>query len=129
MPQIIPTLRYLLRWIPITIAVGILAGSASALLLVSLNVATDLRNAHFWLIYLLAPAGLAVGLLYHHLGKSVERGNNLILDEIHNPQRRHPPPHDAPHPPRYLHHPSLRRLRRSRRHRHPDRGLPRRPAL
>ena len=86
MPQIIATLRYLLRWIPVSATVGILAGSASALLLVSLDYATKTRDAHFWLIYLLAPAGLAVGLLYHYLGKSVEAGSNLIIDEIHNPQ-------------------------------------------
>lgn len=27
-----------------------------------------------------------MGLLYHHFGKSVERGNNLIIDEFHDPQ-------------------------------------------
>ena len=86
MPQILATLRSLLRWIPISAVVGILAGSASALLLVSLDDATKIRDTHFWLIYLLAPAGLIVGLLYHHLGASVERGSNLILDEIHSPQ-------------------------------------------
>jgi H+/Cl- antiporter ClcA len=81
----------LLRWIPISAAVGILAGSASALLLWSLNVATELREAHLWLILLLAPAGALVGLLYKHFGSTVEAGNNLILDTIHaevaTPQR------------------------------------------
>jgi H+/Cl- antiporter ClcA len=76
----------LARWIPIASAVGILAGSASALLLVSLTFATDIRESHRWLILLLAPAGLLVGCLYHYLGRSVEAGNNLILEEIHNPQ-------------------------------------------
>jgi H+/Cl- antiporter ClcA len=75
--------RHLLRWIPISIAVGILAGSASALLLASLENATRIRESHLWLILLLAPAGFAVGLLYHYLGRSVEAGNNLILDQIH----------------------------------------------
>ena len=42
----------LLRWIPIASAAGILAGSASALLLVSLEFATNLREAHRWLILL-----------------------------------------------------------------------------
>jgi H+/Cl- antiporter ClcA len=76
----------LARWIPIASAAGILAGSASALLLVSLNFATDVRESHRWLILLLAPAGLLVGYLYHFLGRSVEAGNNLILEEIHNPK-------------------------------------------
>ena len=54
----------LIRWIPI----GILAGSASALLVVSLSFATNVREHHPWLILLLAPAGGLVGLLYKHLG-------------------------------------------------------------
>lgn len=34
-----------------------------------------------------AVAGLLVGLVYHHFGKSVEGGNNLLIDEIHDPKR------------------------------------------
>jgi H+/Cl- antiporter ClcA/PII-like signaling protein len=63
-----------------------MAGSASALLLVSLVLATDLRETHRWLILLLAPAGLLVGYLYKYLGSSVEAGNNLILEEVHDPK-------------------------------------------
>ncbi len=84
------TLRYLLRWVPIAALAGVLGGSASALLLWSLNVATATREAHRWLIALLPLAGLAVGCLYRYLGTAVEAGNNLILDEIHDPQRTIP---------------------------------------
>jgi H+/Cl- antiporter ClcA len=76
----------LARWIPIASVVGVMAGSASALLLVSLTFATDVREAHRWLILLLAPVGLLVGCIYHYLGRSVEAGNNLILEEIHDPK-------------------------------------------
>ncbi len=76
----------LARWIPISAAVGIMAGTASALLLVSLAYATKLREAHIWLILLLAPAGFLVGCLYEYLGTSVVAGNNLILEEIHDPK-------------------------------------------
>ncbi len=82
--------RYLLRWAPLALAAGVLAGSASALLLWSLNVATDIRESHRWLIALLPLAGLAVGCMYLYLGTAVERGNNLILDEVHSPQRTIP---------------------------------------
>ncbi|HWB32683.1 MAG TPA: voltage-gated chloride channel family protein [Acidobacteriaceae bacterium] len=75
----------LIRWIPVALLVGILAGTASALLLASLNLATDLRTAHPWLILLLAPAGGLVGLLYRYFGTSVEAGNNLILEQTHDP--------------------------------------------
>ena len=80
------TLAYLLRWAAISIVVGTLAGTASAALLVSLDWATAVRESHVWIIALLPVAGLLIGLLYHHFGKSVEAGNNLLLDEIHNPQ-------------------------------------------
>ncbi len=77
------TIRYLTRWIPIATLAGILAGTASALLLVSLEWATRTRESHLWLIALLPLAGLAVGCLYFYYGTSVEKGNNLILDQIH----------------------------------------------
>lgn len=83
-------LRYLLRWIPVAILTGIMAGTASALLIWSLNVATRLREAHVWLIALLPVAGLLVGWLYLYLGRDLERGNNLIIDEVHDPRQTVP---------------------------------------
>ena len=83
-------LLYLLRWSGIATAVGLLAVSASALLLWSLNLATDLRESHLWLIALLPLAGLGVGCMYRYFGTSVDGGNNLILDEVHDPQRTVP---------------------------------------
>ncbi|WP_419805103.1 voltage-gated chloride channel family protein [Terriglobus sp.] len=74
------------RWIPVALYAGVMAGVASAVLLASLTLATDLRETHRWLILLLAPAGWLVGLLYKHFGKSVEAGNNLILEEVHDPR-------------------------------------------
>ena len=38
-----------------------------------------------WLLYLLPVAGVAIHFLYKVLGKDAERGNNLIIDEIHEP--------------------------------------------
>ena len=88
--DLLATFRYLLQWIPIASLAGVLGGSASALLLVSLAWATDTRERHKWLIALLPLAGLAVGCLYRYLGTSVEAGNNLILDEVHDPKRTIP---------------------------------------
>lgn len=88
--EIIPILRYLLRWTPIALLAGMMGGTASAVLLVSLVWATDTREAHRWLIALLPVAGLLVGLMYRYFGTSVEAGNNLILDEVHDPQRTIP---------------------------------------
>jgi H+/Cl- antiporter ClcA len=81
--ELIAPLRFLLRWTPIAILVGLLGGSASALLLVGLEWATATREAHEWIIALLPLAGLFVGCLYFYFGSKVEAGNNLILEEVH----------------------------------------------
>jgi H+/Cl- antiporter ClcA len=77
---------YLARWSLISAAIGVLAGTASALLLASLEWATNVRESHLWLIALLPVAGFVVGLIYKHFGQSVEAGNNLLLEEIHDPK-------------------------------------------
>lgn len=79
-------LSYLLKWTILSLLVGAAAGTLSALFLSLLNLATDFRNSHPQLIYLLPVAGFFIGLLYYHKGKTVERGNNLIFDTIHNPK-------------------------------------------
>ncbi|HSJ04037.1 MAG TPA: voltage-gated chloride channel family protein [Verrucomicrobium sp.] len=64
---------------------ALLAGSASAFFLWALDLVTRLQWAHPKLLWGLPLGGLAVGLLYHFWGKSSDKGNNLILEEIHEP--------------------------------------------
>jgi H+/Cl- antiporter ClcA len=77
----------LAKWCLIASAVAALAGSASALLLFALDAVTAWREAHPWIIWLLPLAGFAVGWIYLRLGRSVEAGNNLLIDEIHDPRQ------------------------------------------
>lgn len=77
--------RYVFTWLLLTLPVGFLVGSACALFLWSLERATETRHENPWLLWLLPVGGVAIGLLYHVLGKNVEAGNNLIMDEIHEP--------------------------------------------
>jgi H+/Cl- antiporter ClcA len=79
-------LPHVVKWLPISIVVGILAGTASAALLISLEWATDWREAHRLIITLLPLGGFISGLIYHYFGRTVEAGNNLLLEEIHNPK-------------------------------------------
>lgn len=79
------SVAHLCKWSVLIVPVAILAGSASAFFLWSLEWVTHYRWAHEWLLFLLPLAGLVVGLVYHLLGKSVEGGNNLIVDQIHEP--------------------------------------------
>lgn len=78
---------YLVRWLLLSCILGALAGTASAAFLYALDQATDTRLAHPWLLWLLPLAGLLTGCAYHYAGKSVEGGNNLLIDEIHDPQK------------------------------------------
>jgi H+/Cl- antiporter ClcA len=89
-------LGHIVRWLVLASCVGALAGSASAILLISLDWATRTREAHHLLIALLPLAGFGLGWLYDTFGRSVEGGNNLILDEIHTEIANADAP-DAPH--------------------------------
>ena len=86
-PEQLALLPALGKWLVIAGIVAALAGSAAALFLIALDLATDWRLAHPWMIWLLPVAGFAVGLAYHLLGKPVDAGNNLIIDEIHDPKK------------------------------------------
>jgi H+/Cl- antiporter ClcA len=81
----ISLLKYLIRWTLISIPVAIAIGSMVALFLWLLTWAIHFRFAHTWLLYLLPAAGVVIHLLYKLYGQSAERGNDLIIDEIHQP--------------------------------------------
>lgn len=80
-------LPYIGKWLVIASVVALLAGSASAFFLTALDDATVWRESHHAIIWLLPVAGFMVGLIYHLLGKPVDGGNNLIIDEIHDPKK------------------------------------------
>lgn len=69
----------------IAVPVSVAIGSMVALFLWLLNRAIQFRFHHPWLLYLLPLAGIMIHLLYKWYGASAERGNNLIIDEIHQP--------------------------------------------
>jgi len=77
---------YLLKWIVLGAIVGVIAGLGSAAFLKSLDWATRTRQTHGWLLFGLPLAGFVVGLAYHYGGGRSDEGNNLILDEIHDPK-------------------------------------------
>lgn len=81
-----PLLMYLIRWMVLCLIAGALIGSASALLLVSLDWATNYREGHVWIITLLPVAGLIIGMMYHYWGGKVARGNNYLLEEVRSPK-------------------------------------------
>ena len=82
--------RASLLLLSLCLGVAVLAGSASALFLWALDWATRTREAHPALIWGLPLAGGAVGWVYLKWGQSVEAGNNLLIDEIHDPRQMVP---------------------------------------
>lgn len=81
----LPDLMLLARLSCAVLVLAAAVGSAVALFLWSLERATLARFDHPWLIYLMPGAGFLMVLAYQRFGKTVEGGNNLIVDEIHKP--------------------------------------------
>ncbi len=80
-------LPYIGKWLIIASLSACLAGTASSFFLIALDWATAYRVAHLWIIWLLPVAGFVVGWAYYKMGRPVEAGNNLIIDEIHDPKK------------------------------------------
>ena len=78
------------KWLLLSSGVAVLAGSASAFFLWALDWATATREAHRWLMAALPLAGFVVAWCYLMWGQSVEAGNNLLIDEIHDPKKTVP---------------------------------------
>ena len=74
-----------LKWLALIIPMAVAVGSAVAFFLWSLDAVTAVRFDHPWLLYFLPLAGVLVGLLYHYIGHPAEGGNNLIIEQIHQP--------------------------------------------
>ncbi|HMG81468.1 MAG TPA: chloride channel protein, partial [Ferruginibacter sp.] len=77
--------KELLRWTLLIFPVSISVGLLVAFFLWLLDLATTTRWHNMWLIYLLPVAGVFISWLYHQFGKESVKGNNLVIDEIHEP--------------------------------------------
>ncbi|MYN42464.1 voltage-gated chloride channel protein [Duganella sp. FT109W] len=86
-PEQLLLLPYIGKWTLLAGLIAVLSGTASAGFLFALDYATHWRETHLWIIWLLPLAGFAVGWIYLKVGASVEGGNNLLLDQIHDPQK------------------------------------------
>jgi H+/Cl- antiporter ClcA len=75
-------LKMLVKWVALGSVVGALAGAASAVFLISLNWATNVRIDHPQLLFLLPAAGFAVGWVYYRYAGPAIRGNNLVIETV-----------------------------------------------
>ena len=74
-----------LKWLALIVPMAVIVGSLCAGFLWSLDRVTDARFAHPELLFGLPVAGAIIGLIYHWVGRSAEGGNNLIVEQIHEP--------------------------------------------
>ncbi len=82
--------RYLavfFKWAVVAAACGAVCGAVGAAFYHAVALATSLRTAHPWLLFLLPAAGLAIVGLYHLAGVLKDEGTNLILASIHTDRK------------------------------------------
>lgn len=83
--SIIAALLAVLRWTAFLLPMAACVGTLCSVFLWALDHVTEYRFTHPGLLWCLPLAGVAVGLAYHWFGRSAEGGNNLIVDQIHEP--------------------------------------------
>lgn len=82
--------QQLLFWLFFVLLLGVLAGSASALFLTSLEAVTATRNSQRWLIYLLPLGGWVIAWAYNRYGRQANQGNDLLIATYHQPKDKIP---------------------------------------
>jgi H+/Cl- antiporter ClcA len=75
---------HVVRWVALAVVIAIFSGLLSAAFIVSLDWTTDTRETRDWLIFTLPLCGLIVGCSYHYFGRGLERGSNLVIDQVHS---------------------------------------------
>lgn len=81
LPDPIRVVVYMIKWLLITLLLGIFMGSLSAFFLNSLTWVTNIRLASPWLLFLLPVSGGIFAFLYSKYGGNSGRGNNLVIDQ------------------------------------------------
>jgi H+/Cl- antiporter ClcA len=77
--------RHLLWWTLLILPVSLVTGVLVALFLWGLEWVTQFRWTHLWIISFLPAIGILITFIYKKFGRNAEAGNNLIIDEIHEP--------------------------------------------
>jgi H+/Cl- antiporter ClcA len=83
-------LKKMVVWCSLAVIIGVFAGFSSTLFLQSVDWAIKFRREHDWMIIFLPLVGFLVAWFYKVYGKEIQNGNNLIIDEIHEPTKTIP---------------------------------------
>ena len=71
-----------IKWLIISVLTGIVVGIVAIAFHYSIDLVTELRSHHTWLIYLLPVGGLIIALFYHICKKDDDKGTNLVLSAV-----------------------------------------------
>jgi len=68
-----------IKWLLISVFMGIFAGAAGVLFYYAIHFANDFRYEHPWLIYLLPAGGLVIAFLYHICKMDNDKGTDAVI--------------------------------------------------
>lgn len=78
------------KWFLLSGLSGILCGLAGTAFSYGIIFVTKCRGEYPWLLYLLPAAGLIIVFLYRILGIKEDRGTNLVLSSVQDPEKKVP---------------------------------------
>lgn len=76
-----------LKWLAVSLVLGLVIGGVSVLFHMSIEWATALRTAHVWLLFLLPLGGVAIAFLYKICGLEKDRGTDLVLMAVRSNEK------------------------------------------
>lgn len=71
-----------IKWLVFAGVIGVTVGVAGAGFHFAIEWATQVREAHSWVLFLLPAAGVAIVLLYKACGMEKDRGTNFVLSAV-----------------------------------------------
>lgn len=75
-----------IKWLICSAVIGITCGAVGTAFHYSVEYVTQFRNDHKWIIFLLPVAGLLIVSLYRAGGIKHDKGTNLVIGSIRNPE-------------------------------------------
>jgi len=75
-----------IKWLICSAIIGITCGAVGTAFHYSVEYVTQFRSVHRWIIFLLPAAGLLIVFLYRAGGIKHDKGTNLVIGSIRNPE-------------------------------------------
>lgn len=75
-----------IKWLICSAIIGISCGAVGTAFHYSVEYVTQFRSGHRWIIFLLPAAGLLIVFLYRAGGIKHDKGTNLVIGSIRNPE-------------------------------------------